>query len=56
MKYSNMAISNISGIIEFSFFLKVSKLLHPHNSSVNSSFHSRGPVTANALSEYLFTP
>ena len=55
MKYSNMAISNVSGITEFSGFLKVSKLLHPRNSSVNSSFHRRGPATANAFSEYLFT-
>ena len=40
--------------IVFSFFLKVSTLLQPRSSSVNSSFHRRGPTTANAFSEYLF--
>ena len=44
MKYSNMIISNVSGIPEFSaFFLYVSELLHPRNASVNCSFHRRGP-------------
>ena len=38
----------------FSFFLKVSTLLQPRSSSVNSSFHRRGTTTANAFSEYLF--
>ena len=40
--------------IVFSFFLKVSTLLQPRSSSVNSSFHRRGQATANAFSEYLF--
>ena len=40
--------------IVFSFFLKVSTLLQPRSSSVNSSFHRRGPTTANAFTEYLF--
>ena len=59
MKYSNMAIMNVSGITEFQFpFESVHKLLLPRtrNSSVNSSFNMRGPATANAFSEYLFTP
>ena len=52
-----MAISNVSGITEFfSFFLKMSKLLHPWNSSDNITFHMRGPAAANAFSEYLCTP
>ena len=38
----------------FDFFLKVSTLLQPRSSSVNSSFHRRGPTTANAFPEYLF--
>ena len=40
--------------IVFSFFLKVSTLLQPRSSYVNSSFHRRDPSTANAFSEYLF--
>ena len=40
--------------IVFSFFLKVSTLLQPRSSYVNSSFHRRDPSTANAFSGYLF--
>ena len=41
--------------IVFSFFLKVSTLLQPRSTSVNSSFHRRGPTTAQSeVPEYLF--
>ena len=41
--------------VRFAYILlKVSTLLQPRSSSVNSSFHRRSPTTVNAFSEYLF--
>ena len=57
-QHIKQCIININSVflksIVFSFFLKVFTLLQPRSSPVNSSFHRRGPTTANAFSEYLF--